>query len=114
MRSRQPRRRPASRPGLSLESLEDRRLLAFGVTTSTTPTGQQTYVIDNGGDVKAAIIRGGTTSSTIHLGDLSSLKYKNQELLATYATTSRYSHYEQGLSSTTVITTATGGTAGSR
>ena len=89
-------------------------MLAFGITTSTTPTGQQTYVIDNGGDLSCAILRGGTTSSTIHLGDLSSIKYKNQELLAPYATTSRYSHYEQGLSSTTVITTATGGTAGSR
>ena len=89
-------------------------MLAFGITTSTTPTGQQTYVIDNGGDLSCAILRGGTTSSTIHLGDLTSIKYKNQELLAPYATTSRYSHYEQGLSNTTVITTATGGTAGSR
>jgi rhamnogalacturonan endolyase len=89
-------------------------MLAFGITTSTTPTGQQTYVIDNGGDLSCAILRGGTTSSTIHLGDLTSVKYKNQELLAPYATTSRYSHYEQGLSTGTVITTATGGTVGSR
>jgi len=107
-------RRVAPRRGLAVERLEGRRMLAFGITTSTTPTGQQTYVIDNGGDLKCAILKGGTTSSTIHLGDLTSLSYKNQELLAPYATTSRYSHYEQGLGSTAVITTATGGTTGSR
>ncbi|MGI9176651.1 MAG: rhamnogalacturonan lyase B N-terminal domain-containing protein [Pirellulales bacterium] len=107
-------RRAVRAAGLGVEQLEGRRMLAFGVTTSTTPTGQQTYVIDNGGDLKAAILRSGTTSSTIHLGDLTSIKYKNQELLAPYSTTSRYSHYEQGLSSNTIIVTATGGTAGSR
>ena len=32
------------------------------------------------------------------------------EPLAPYSTTSRYSHYEQGLGSGTIITTATGGT----
>jgi rhamnogalacturonan endolyase len=100
--------------GFGVEWLEGRRMLAFGVTTSTTPTGQQTYVIDNGGDLKAAILRSGSVSSTIHIGDLTSVKYKNQELLAPYSTTSRYSHYEQGLGSGTIITTATGGTAGSR
>ena len=107
-------RRVAARHGLVVEQLEGRRMLAFGVTTSTAATGQQTYVIDNGGDLSCAILRGGTTSSTIHLGDLTSIKYKNQELLAPYATTSRYSHYEQGLGSGTIITTATGGTTGSR
>jgi len=107
-------RRVNARHGLTVEQLEGRRMLAFGITTSTAATGQQTYVIDNGGDLKCAILKGGTTSSTIHLGDLTSIKYKNQELLAPYATTSRYSHYEQGLGSTSVITTATGGTTGSR
>ena len=107
-------RRVATRHGLVVERLEGRRMLAFGVTTSTAATGQQTYVIDNGGDLSCAILRGGTTNSTIHLGDLTSIKYKNQELLAPYATTSRYSHYGQGLGSTAVITTATGGTTGSR
>lgn len=114
MRSRPQRRRPLAAAGLGVERLEGRRLLAFGVTTSNAATGQQTYVIDNGGDLKFAILRGGTTSSTIHLGDLTSIRYKNQELLAPYSTTSRYSHYEQGLGSGTIITTATGGTAGSR
>ncbi|MBU6310106.1 MAG: hypothetical protein KJS77_10215, partial [Planctomycetes bacterium] len=107
-------RRVAARHSLAVERFESRRLLAFGVTTSTAATGQQTYVLDNGGDLKCAILKSGTTSSTIHLGDLTSITYKNQELLAPYATTSRYSHYEQGLGSGTIITTATGGTTGSR
>lgn len=107
-------RRVAARRSLAVEQLEGRRMLAFGITTSTAATGQQTYVIDNGGDLKCAILKSGTTSSTIHLGDLTSITYKNQELLAPYTTTSRYSHYGQGLGSSTVITTATGGTTGSR
>ncbi len=88
----------------AFESLETRNLLAFGVTTGTTPTGQSTYVIDNGGDLKFAVIKGGSLTSTIHMGDISSIQYKNQEILATYAVTSRYSHYEQGLGSITTIT----------
>lgn len=107
-------RRIRGRHGLAVERFEGRRMLAFGITTSTAATGQPTYVLDNGGDLKCAILKGGTTSSTIHLGDLTSIKYRNQELLAPYSTTSRYSHYEQGLGSTAVITTATGGPAGSR
>src|SRR5688500_15492152 len=102
---RSPRRRahpPCVRPAV-IESLESRQLLAFGVTTGTAPTGQPTYVIDNGGDLTFSVIRGGTLSSTIHLGDVSSIQYKNREMLATYAVTSRYSHYEQGLGSSTVI-----------
>lgn len=79
-------------------------MLAFGVSTGATPTGQSTYVIDNGADLKFAVIRGGSLSSTIHLGDLSSVQYKGQELLAPYSATSRYSHYEQGLGSSTIIT----------
>ena len=84
-------------------------MLAFGITIGTTPTGQSTYVIDNGADLKFAVIRGGSLSSTIHLGDLSSVQYKGQELLAPYSATSRYSHYEQGLGSTTTITYTIGG-----
>lgn len=89
---------------LAFETLETRQMLAFGVTLGVTPTGQSTYVIDNGADLKFAVIRGGSLSSTIHLGDLSSVQYKGLELLAPYSATSRYSHYEQGLSSTTNIT----------
>jgi rhamnogalacturonan endolyase len=89
---------------LTFEFLETRNMLAFGVTTGATPTGQSTYVIDNGADLKFAVIRGGSLSSTIHLGDVSSIQYKGAELLAPYSSTSRYSHYEQGLGSTTGIT----------
>ncbi len=93
---------------LTFELLESRQMLAFGVTTGVTPTGQSTYVVDNGADVKFAVIRGGSLSSTVHLGDMSSIQYKGQELLAPYSSTSRYSHYEQGLGSTTNITYTVG------
>src|SRR5438874_6179644 len=89
-----------------LETLEKRMLMAFGVTNGTAATGQPTYIVDNGGDLKFSVIKGGSITSTLHLGDLSSVQYKGQEMLATYALTSRYSHYEQGLGSTTIITTS--------
>jgi rhamnogalacturonan endolyase len=92
--------RPA-RPALA-EPLEGRVLLAFGLTTTAT-----SYVVDTGADVKFTILRGGTISSTIHLGDLTSVTYKGSEMLAPYSATSRYSHYEQGLSSVTAVTAAT-------
>jgi len=115
-RSPRPKVRRSRRriPGFALERLEDRRMLAFGITTSATPTGQQTYVIDNGGDLTFAVLKSGSTSSTIHIGDLTSIQYKNRELLAPYSTTARYSHCEQGLSAGTIITTAVGGSPGSR
>src|SRR2546422_617731 len=84
--------------GVLLDALEARRLLAFGVTATST-----TLTIDNGADLKFTVLSGGTLSSTIHLGDITSIKYKGQELLASYAQTSRYSHYEQGLGSITTI-----------
>jgi rhamnogalacturonan endolyase len=77
-------------------------LLAFGVTTTAT-----SYVVDTGADVKFTVLRAGATSSTIHLGDLTSVTYKGSEVLAPYSTTSRYSHYEQGLSSSAVISATT-------
>lgn len=88
-----------NRQSTLIETLESRFLLAFGVTT--TPT---TYIVDNGADLQFTILRGGTTSSTIHLGDLTSVKYRGIEMLAPYSVTSRYSHYEQGLSSSTQVT----------
>jgi rhamnogalacturonan endolyase len=105
---------PAAHRRPLLESLETRRLFAFGVTTGTAATGQPTYVVDNGGDLKFSVIRGGSISSTLHLADVSSIQYKGKELLAPYSTTSRYSHYEQGLGGSTTITTQTGGAVGSR
>src|SRR4051812_19340282 len=96
-----------------VEGLESRVLFAFGVTSTT--GGAASYVIDNGGDLRFSVLRNGaTTGSTIPLGDITSIKYKGQETLAPYATTSRYSHYEQGLSSASTVTTTTGGTPGSR
>src|SRR4051812_36260298 len=90
-----------------IESLEARRLFAFGVSTTTGSAAA--YVIDNGGELKFSVLRpGAATSSTIHLGDVTSIKYKNQEMLAGYGVTSRYSHYEQGLGSISTITTTTG------
>src|SRR4051812_44514218 len=97
------------RSGQFFEALEDRTLFAFGVTTGTAPTGQSTYVIDNGGNVKFSVIKGGTVSSTLHMADVSSIQYKGQELLATYAQTGRYSHYEQGFGSIATVSTSTGG-----
>ncbi len=84
-------------------------MLAFGVSTGVTPTGQSTYVIDNGADLTFSVINGGTLSSTIHLADISSIQYRSQELLAPYSASSRYSHYEQGLSSLTDISYTIGG-----
>src|SRR5690348_11922640 len=105
-------RRSRSRSSL-IEHLEHRTLFAFGVTSTT--GSLPSYVIDNGGDLKFSVLRpGATVTSTIHLGDVTSIKYKNQELLASYGVTSRYSHYEQGLGSITTVTTTTGGTTGSR
>jgi rhamnogalacturonan endolyase len=96
----------------ALEALEHRRLMAFGVTNGTAATGQPTYVVDNGGDLKFSVINGGNITSTLHLGDVSSIQYKGKEMLATYAQTSRYSHYEQGLGSTTIITPTVDNTNG--
>ncbi|HSV15249.1 MAG TPA: rhamnogalacturonan lyase B N-terminal domain-containing protein, partial [Tepidisphaeraceae bacterium] len=105
-------RRSRSRSSL-IERLENRTLFAFGITSTTGSLAS--YVIDNGADLKFSVLRpGATVTSTIHLGDVTSIKYKNQELLASYATTSRYSHYEQGLGSIATVTTTTGGTTGSR
>src|SRR3954470_5385729 len=87
----------------AMESLESRLLFAFGVTTTSGSTAS--YVVDNGGDLKFSVLRpGATTSSTIHIGDVTSIKYKGQELMASFADSGRYSHYEQGLGSITTIT----------
>src|SRR4051812_15767224 len=103
----------SSRPLALCQALEGRVLFAFGVTQTTGSAAS--YVIDNGGDLKFSVLRpGASVTSTIHLGDVTSIKYRGQEMLAPYSTTSRYSHYEQGLGSITTVTTTTGGTPGSR
>ncbi|MGN6727752.1 MAG: rhamnogalacturonan lyase B N-terminal domain-containing protein, partial [Tepidisphaeraceae bacterium] len=88
-------RRPAH--GM-IEALERRTLFAFGLTTTST-----SYIVDTGAGTVFTILRGGTTSSTIHLGDMTSVKYNGVEMLAPYSATSRYSHYEQGQSTGTIV-----------
>ena len=84
---------------LLMDALEGRRMFAFGLTTTAT-----TYVVDTGGGVVFTILKNGATvSSTIHLGDMTSVKYNGTEMLASYAQSSRYSHYEQGLGSIATI-----------
>ena len=104
-------RRPV-RSSVAFDRLESRLLYAFGVSNGTAVTGQPTYVIDNGGDLKFSVIKGGSISNTLHLADVSSIQYKGKELLASYASASRYSHYEQGLGSDTQITTVVNTAAG--
>lgn len=81
-----------------VESLEARRLLAFGLATTSTH-----YTVDTGAGVTFAVLRGGTLSSTIHLGDLTSFKRSGVEFSAPYSSTARYSHFESGLSSGTAM-----------
>src|SRR5271166_709312 len=77
------------------ESLERRTLFSFGVTTGTIASPYNTtLVVDNGGNLKFSVVTGGTITSTLHLGDVASIQYKGQEMLASYSLTSRYSHYE--------------------
>jgi rhamnogalacturonan endolyase len=76
-----------------VDPLEGRRLLAFGLTTTST-----LYTVDTGAGVTFSVLRGGATSSTIHIGDLTSFKRNGVEFSAPYSSTSRYSHFESGLS----------------
>jgi rhamnogalacturonan endolyase len=85
---------------LLLEQLESRTLLAFGITSSG-----GNYVVDNGAGLVFKVLQNGT-SSTIHTADITSITYNGNELLAPYSTTSRYSHFEEGMSSSTTITTS--------
>src|SRR5690349_20978066 len=82
-----------------LETLERRRMLAFGLTTTSS-----TYTVDTGAGVVFSVLRQGT-SSTIHSGDLTSFKYNGVEYAAPFAAPGpqRYSHVESGMSNTAVI-----------
>src|SRR4051812_33009403 len=79
---------------LGVEGLEDRMLLTFGLTSTSSA-----YVVDTGTQLVFTISKTN--------GDLTSIKYKGTELTAPYSQTSRYSHYESGLSSTQTTVTAT-------
>src|SRR5437763_16434973 len=81
------------------EPLETRRMLAFGLTTTTS-----SYTVDTGANVVFSVLRQGT-SSTIHSGDLTSFKYGGVEFAAPFASPrpKRYSYVELGMSNTDVI-----------
>lgn len=94
------RRRGAPiRRAAQIDMLEKRTMLAFGLTTTTS-----LYTLDTGAGVTFSVIRGGTISSTVHLGDMSSFKYNGVEYAAPFSSAQRYSHFESGLSSKTVVT----------
>ena len=57
------RKRPAPFKPAFIESLEGRTLFAFGVTNGTAPTGQSTYVIDNGTNLKFSVLNGRSGSA---------------------------------------------------
>ena len=85
---------------VAFESLENRRMLAFGLTTST-----NLYTVDTGAGLVFSIAR--TTANSASVGDLTSATLNGTQLEAPYSYESRYSHYESGLSSSTVVTAAT-------
>jgi rhamnogalacturonan endolyase len=82
-----------------VEALEERWLLSFGLTTTST-----TYTVDTGAGLVFSVLIGGTVTSTLHLGDLTSAVYNGTQTLAPYSLSGRYSHYEEGLSSATTFT----------
>lgn len=96
MRTR--RRTQTERP--RFDSLEERCLLAFGLTTTSS-----LYTVDTGAGVTFSVLRGGTLTSTVHLGDLTSFKRNGIEFAAPFAAPGpqRYSHFESGLSTGTVM-----------
>ncbi len=83
--------------GPNFELLEARWLFSFGLTPTT-----NSYTVDVGANLVFAINR--TTALGGSVGDLTSMKYNGTELEAPFSATSRYSHYESGLSGSTVVT----------
>jgi rhamnogalacturonan endolyase len=72
---------------LLLEPLETRCVPAFGITVSGS-----NYVVDTGADVVFKVARSNA--------DITSITYQGRELTAPHSLTNRYSHYEEGLSTT--------------
>jgi rhamnogalacturonan endolyase len=99
MSNRTPRRshRHLRRPAI-VDRLESRTLFAFGLTTTST-----LYTVDTGAGLVFSILRGGTVTSTLHMGDMETATYNGTSMLAPYSYESRYSHYEEGLSSVAVV-----------
>jgi rhamnogalacturonan endolyase len=71
-------------------------MFAFGLTTTSAA-----YTVDTGAGLVFSVQR---TNPQGSVGDLTSAKLNGTELEAPFATSSRYSHYESGLSSSTVVT----------
>jgi rhamnogalacturonan endolyase len=78
-----------------IEALEDRHLLAFGLTTTSS-----SYTVNTGAQLVFSIAR---TAGSGSIGDLTSMQYNGTQLEAPFSATSRYSHYESGLSSSAVV-----------
>ncbi|HEY7087047.1 MAG TPA: rhamnogalacturonan lyase B N-terminal domain-containing protein [Tepidisphaeraceae bacterium] len=78
-----------------IEALEPRTLLAFGLTTTSSA-----YTVDTGANLVFSIAR---TAGSGSRGDLTSIKFNGVEYEAPFSSTSRFSHYESGLSGTTVV-----------
>ncbi len=97
-RSRIPHSRiPSSRMHRAvIESLEERRLLTFGLTTTSS-----SYTVNTGANLVFSVAR---TAGSGAVGDLTSTLYNNTQLEAPFSATSRYSHYESGLSSGATVT----------
>jgi rhamnogalacturonan endolyase len=89
-------RAPSQRAPILIESLENRTLLTFGLTTTTSA-----YTVNNGAQLVFSISR---TAGSGSVGDLTSMLYNGTQMEAPFSYESRYSHYESGLSSATVVT----------
>src|SRR5258707_392983 len=77
------------------EPLERRFLLAFGLTTTSS-----TYTVDTGAQLVFSVAR---TAGSGSRGDLPAIRYNGTDFQAPFASTSRFSHYESGLSGSTVV-----------
>jgi rhamnogalacturonan endolyase len=76
-----------------IETLEERRLFAFGVVATGT-----SLIVDTGAKTVFTVASNN--------GDLTSIVYNGTELTAPFSLTNRYSHYESGLGSTTTTVTS--------
>jgi rhamnogalacturonan endolyase len=90
------RRAPIRRTPVLIESLEERTLLTFGLTTTSSA-----YTVDCGAQLVFSISR---TAGSGSVGDLTSTLYNGTQLEAPFSVTDRYSHNGSGLSSAATVT----------
>ena len=79
-----------------IDALESRILFSFGLTTTSSA-----YTLDTGTGLVFSIAR---TAGSGSVGDLTSMILNGTQLEAPFSATSRFSHYESGLSSATAVT----------